>query len=76
MPDDQWTERVVACVVTGEIDGVGADASALDEWCQSSALANYKRPRDYVFLDALPRNAANKVLRRELKDIAAHILNK
>lgn len=76
MPDDQWTERVVACVVAGEIDGVGADASALDEWCQSSALANYKRPRDYVFLDALPRNAANKVLRRELKDIAAHILNK
>ena len=71
MPDDQWTERVVACVVAA-----GIDAAALDAWCQNSALANYKRPRDYVFLDALPRNAANKVLRRELKDIAAGILKK
>lgn len=66
MPDDQWTERVVACVVGADID-----AAMLDAWCQNSALANYKRPRDYVFLDALPRNAANKVLRRELKEFAA-----
>ncbi|MFT5487028.1 MAG: 2-furoate---CoA ligase [Alphaproteobacteria bacterium] len=71
MPDDQWTERVVACVVAA-----GIDAAALDAWCQNSALANYKRPRDYVFLDALPRNAANKVLRRELKDIAAGVVKK
>ena len=69
MPDDQWTERVVACVVAE-----GADAAALDAWCQESTLANYKRPRDYVFLDVLPRNAANKVLRRELKLRAAEVL--
>ena len=69
MPDDQWTERVVACVVAK-----GADAAALDAWCQDSTLANYKRPRDYVFLDVLPRNAANKVLRRELKLRAAEVL--
>lgn len=62
MPDEQWTERVVACVVAAD-----TDAEALDAWCRESSLANYKRPRDYVFLDALPRNAANKVLRRELK---------
>ncbi|MBT6285359.1 MAG: hypothetical protein HOI96_09290, partial [Rhodospirillaceae bacterium] len=42
--------------------------------CQDSTLANYKRPRDYVFLDVLPRNAANKVLRRELKLRAAEVL--
>lgn len=71
MPDEQWTERVVACVVAEGIDG-----AALDDWCQSSALANYKRPRDYVFLDTLPRNAANKVLRRELKKIATGIAKK
>lgn len=67
MPDEQWTERVVACVVAD-----GADAAALDDWCQASSLANYKRPRDYVFLDTLPRNAANKVLRRELKTLAGN----
>lgn len=68
MPDDQWSERVVACVVSAD-DTV--DAAALDAWCRDSALANYKRPRDYIFLDALPRNAANKVLRRDLKEHAA-----
>jgi len=52
----------------------GTDAAALDAWCQDSTLANYKRPRDYVFLDVLPRNAANKVLRRELKLRAAEVL--
>ena len=71
MPDEQWTERVVACVVADGIDDAG-----LDDWCQSSSLANYKRPRDYVFLEALPRNAANKVLRRELKLRAADLLEK
>ena len=68
MPDDQWSERVVACVVLAD-GAVGA--AALDAWCRNSALANYKRPRDYIFLNALPRNAANKILRRELKDHAA-----
>ena len=70
MPDDQWTERVVACVV---VDGV--DAEELDTWCRESSLANYKRPRDYVFLEVLPRNAANKVLRRDLKELAAAALD-
>lgn len=69
MPDDRWTERVVACVVAAD----GTDAAALDAWCRDSSLADYKRPRDYIFLDALPRNAANKVLRRELKERAARM---
>ncbi|MEC9207195.1 MAG: hypothetical protein VYE62_04445, partial [Pseudomonadota bacterium] len=34
-------------------------------------LANYKRPREYSFLDTLPRNAVNKILRRELKKIVS-----
>ena len=66
VPDDRWTERVVACCVAAG----GLEAGDLDSWCRDSPLANYKRPRDYVFLDALPRNAANKVLRRALRDIA------
>ena len=31
-------------------------------------LANYKVPRDVVFMDELPRNATGKVLKRELKE--------
>ena len=30
-------------------------------------LAGPKRPREYVFLDALPRNPTGKVLKRELR---------
>ena len=29
-------------------------------------LASYKQPVDYYFVDQLPRNASNKLLRREL----------
>ena len=33
-----------------------------------SNLANYKVPREIVFLDELPRNATGKVLKRELTE--------
>ena len=35
-----------------------------------SHLANYKVPREIVFLDELPRNATGKVLKRELAEEA------
>ena len=31
-------------------------------------LANYKVPREIVFIDELPRNATGKVLKRELEE--------
>ncbi|HXW24686.1 MAG TPA: AMP-binding protein, partial [Xanthobacteraceae bacterium] len=48
-PDREWGEVVVAYVV-GE-----ADAAALDKLCLAS-VARFKRPKDYVFVDALPKN--------------------
>ena len=69
IPDPQWGEMLVACVVSG--DGRDADAPALDAHMRQSPLAGFKRPKAYIFLDSLPRNAANKVLRRELRDAAA-----
>lgn len=66
--DARWGQMVVACIVPGP-EAVGADE--LDGHCRAAGLAGFKRPRGYVFLDALPRNASNKVLRRVLREVAA-----
>ncbi|MDP6342915.1 MAG: AMP-binding protein [Alphaproteobacteria bacterium] len=65
--DAYWGERVVACVVAAK---PAPTAAELDAHCKASPLTPYKRPRGYVFVDALPRNAANKVLRRVLRETA------
>ena len=69
VPDSGWGELVVACVVLGECK---ASWEELDRHFLSSALARFKRPRAYLRFDALPRNAAGKVLRRELREAAMH----
>ncbi len=63
--DARWGEMVVACVVPA---GEAPSLEALDAHCRGSTLARFKRPRGYVFLETLPRNAANKVLRRVLRE--------
>ena len=47
--------------------GLSADAEEIIAWARG-AMANYKVPRAIEFLDSLPKNAAGKVLRAELKD--------
>lgn len=69
VPDANWGELVVACVVFA---GETIAWEELDRHFTSSALARFKRPRAYLRVDALPRNAAGKVLRRELRDVAIH----
>ncbi len=64
LPDAHRGERVTAVIVRGD--------SALDEptlraHC-AECLVYYQRPTVYHFVDALPRNALGKVLRRELRD--------
>ena len=64
LDDARWGQRVVGCIVAADPPPTAED---LDRHCRASALANYKRPRDYVFLDAVPRNAAGKIQRAELR---------
>jgi len=64
VPSEEWGERVAAVVVLGE--GAELEEEALDTHCRAS-LAGYKVPRAYWATDALPRNAAGKVLKRELR---------
>ena len=37
---------------------------------ESETMARFKRPRQYVWRDALPKNHYGKVLKRELRDAA------
>jgi 2-furoate---CoA ligase len=62
-PDDRWGQRVVAVVVA---EG-NLTADELDTHCLASALARFKRPREYRFVDALPKSSAGKILRRALR---------
>ena len=65
IPDERWGESVFAVVVLRS----GAIASAEDLITYSrSQLAKYKAPKSVVFVEALPRNAAGKVLKRELRE--------
>jgi long-chain acyl-CoA synthetase len=63
--DRDWGESVVAVVVVQA--GAPADAQALDAFCLQQ-IARFKRPKRYVFVDELPKNATGKVLKRELRE--------
>lgn len=59
IPSDEWGQEVHAAVVISE----EIDESALLDWCRER-LAGFKRPRAFSFVDALPRTATGKLLRR------------
>ena len=59
-----WGEEVIACVVARPERAVAA--AELDQFCLN-AIARFKRPRDYVFLETLPKNNYGKVLKTELR---------
>jgi O-succinylbenzoic acid--CoA ligase len=64
VPDAEWGRRVTGVVVTRP--GATTTADELIAFCRQR-LAGYKVPRHLEFRDALPRNAAGKLLRRELR---------
>jgi acyl-CoA synthetase (AMP-forming)/AMP-acid ligase II len=62
--DEEWGEVVVAFVVRAP--GSPVAQAALDQHCLDR-IARYKRPKHYVFIDALPKSSYGKVLKRELR---------
>jgi 2-furoate---CoA ligase len=67
-PDERLGQRVVAVVVPGG----ELTPEELDEWCLGSdTLARFKRPREYRFVDALPKSPSGKILRRMIREEAA-----
>jgi 2-furoate---CoA ligase len=62
LPDARWGKIVAAFIKRRG----PATAEALDEFCRASGLANYKRPRRYVFVAEIPKSPVGKLLRRKL----------
>ncbi|HEV7685775.1 MAG TPA: AMP-binding protein [Acidimicrobiia bacterium] len=62
--DPRLGQRVTAFVVTRE----EIESSVLDAWCRRSALADFKRPREYRFVETLPKSPSGKLLRRLLRE--------
>ncbi|MFD5450292.1 acyl-CoA synthetase [Streptomyces sp. NPDC003470] len=63
LPDARWIEAVTAVVVRrGEVTEDELIAHAREK------LPAFKAPKRVLFVDALPRNASGKILKRELRD--------
>jgi acyl-CoA synthetase (AMP-forming)/AMP-acid ligase II len=65
IPDERLGEVGKAFVVRR--DESGPDEDAVIAFARER-LANFKAPREVVFVDALPRNLAGKVLKNELRE--------
>ncbi|WP_041254578.1 AMP-binding protein [Frankia sp. EAN1pec] len=64
VPDERWGETVVAVVTLRP--GATCVPADLSEFARAR-LAHFKCPRRIEILDELPRNAAGKILKRELR---------
>lgn len=64
VPDEQWGEAVKAIVVKKA--GVEVTADELIAFAKQH-IASYKAPKSVDFVEALPRNASGKILKRELR---------
>jgi long-chain acyl-CoA synthetase len=62
-PDPEWGEAVVAFVVAG---AEPPTPQSLDAHCLAR-IARFKRPKEYRFVGALPKNHYGKVLKTELR---------
>lgn len=62
MPDERWG-KIVTAFVKRKSEVTEAD---LDAHCRESGLANFRRPRSYVFVQEVPKSPVGKLLRRLL----------
>jgi 2-furoate---CoA ligase len=62
LPDERLGKIVTAFVKRRTI----VDSDELDAFCRTSGLANFKRPRRYVFVAEIPKSPVGKLLRRKL----------
>jgi 2-furoate---CoA ligase len=62
LPDERWGKVVSAFIRRN----APVSEAELDDFCRTSGLANFKRPRRYVFVQDVPKSPVGKLLRRML----------
>jgi acyl-CoA synthetase (AMP-forming)/AMP-acid ligase II len=65
VPDDRWGEAVKAVVALRP--GINCTQDEILAFCRPR-LGGFERPRSVDFVDALPRTATGKVLKRVLRE--------
>ncbi|MFH1756700.1 MAG: hypothetical protein ABH969_01505 [Pseudomonadota bacterium] len=65
IPDEKWGESIKAIVSLRE--GRKATGEEIINFCKQY-LASFKKPKSVEFIDAIPKNAYGKVLKRELRE--------
>jgi malonyl-CoA/methylmalonyl-CoA synthetase len=65
IPNEEWGE-IVACAI--ESSNINIDLDELNGWIREK-LPSYRVPRNYIILDALPRNNMGKVTKNEIKEL-------
>jgi long-chain acyl-CoA synthetase len=67
VPDPEWGERVIAFVVRRP--DMALDVKPLEQLCLDN-IARFKRPKEYRFVERLPKNNYGKILKTELREWA------
>ena len=62
LPDERWGKIVTAFIAAK----TPVTAEDLDAYCATSSLANFKRPRKFIFVREIPKSPVGKLLRRKL----------
>jgi 2-furoate---CoA ligase len=62
LADERWGKVVAAFIKRRK----PVEQDELDQFCRTSGLTNFKRPRRYVFVTDIPKSPVGKLLRRKL----------
>ena len=64
MPDERLGQKIVAFV---EPARPGVSGAEIDAYARTSGMTQFKRPREYVFVTAIPQSPSGKILRTKLR---------
>ena len=64
--DEEWGELIVAAIVLKQDFEIQFQEKIVSDWIVNY-IASYKKPRRYLILNDLPRNAMGKVVKNDIK---------